>query len=158
MAERAFHLAQLNVGRILHPIDHPAIRPFLDALEHVNRLAEAAPGFVWRLQTESGNATDVQHPWSADQFALVNMSIWETADALRDYVYQSAHREYLARRQEWLEKPKAPHYVLWWVPAGHIPNLEQAAERLEHYRAQGPTAHAFWFGRLYPAPELVPTT
>ena len=92
------HLAQLNVGRVLHPVDHPAIRPFMDGLDHINRLAESSPGFIWRLQTESGNATDVRHPWSANPFALVNMSVWTSPAALKVYVYSSGHREYLARR------------------------------------------------------------
>jgi hypothetical protein len=147
------HLAQLNVGRVLHPVDHPAIRPFMDGLEHINRLADSSPGFVWRLQTESGNATDVRHPWSSDPFALVNMSVWTSPDALKEYVYRSGHREYLARRAEWFEKPTQAHYVLWWVPEGHIPSLEEAAERLEHYRQNGPTPYAFWFGALFPEPE-----
>jgi hypothetical protein len=150
---QAFHLAQLNVGRVLHPVDHPAIRPFMDALEHVNRLADSSPGFVWRLQTASGNATDVVHPWSADRFALVNMSVWTDPEALRQFVYRTQHREYLTRRAEWFEKPSQAHYVLWWVRAGHIPSLEEAAERLEHYRRHGPTAFAFWFVNLFPAPE-----
>ncbi|HTS74586.1 MAG TPA: DUF3291 domain-containing protein [Bryobacteraceae bacterium] len=149
----AFHLAQLNVGRILHPLDHPAIRPFMDALDHINRLADNAPGFVWRLQTESGNATDVKHPWSADPFFLVNMSVWTTPQALRDFIYRSEHREYLARRGEFFEKMAQAHYVLWWIPAGHIPTLEEAAGRLEHYQRNGPTPYAFWFGNLFPAPE-----
>lgn len=147
-----YHLAQLNVGRILHPLDHPQIRPFMDALNEINRLAESMPGFVWRLQTESGNATEVKHPWSADPFALVNMSVWTGPEALQNYVYRSKHREYLKRRLEFFEKPNEPHYVLWWVPAGHIPSLEEAAERLEHYRRNGPTPLGFWFGSLFPAP------
>jgi len=149
---QGFHLAQLNIGRLLHPLDHPAIQPFVEGLEHINRLADSSPGFVWRLQSESGNATDVSHPWSADPFMLVNMSVWETPDALRAFVYRSGHREYLARRSEWFEKSKEPNYVLWWVPAGHIPALDEAAERLEHYRQHGSTPHAFWFGKLFPEP------
>jgi hypothetical protein len=149
----SMHLAQLNVGRVIHPVDHPAIRPFMDGLEHINRLADNSPGFVWRLQTESGNATDVRHPWSADPFALVNMSVWTSPEALKAYVYNSSHREYLARRAEFFEKPKQAHYVLWWVPEGHIPSLEEAAERREHYRKNGPTPFAFWFGALFPEPE-----
>ena len=151
-----YHLAQLNIGRLVHPIDHPAIKPFLDALDEINALADAAPGFIWRLQTEEGNATAVEHPWSADPFMLVNMSVWTTPQALREFVYHSNHRPFLNRRTEWFEKPTAPHYVLWWIPAGHIPSLAEAQERLEHYRQHGPTAHAFWFGELFPAPTELP--
>jgi Domain of unknown function (DUF3291) len=116
-------------------------------------LADSSPGFVWRLQSASGNATDVTHPWSADPFVIVNLSVWESPEALRQFVYRSNHTEYLARRSEWFEKSKEATYVLWWVPAGHIPSLEEAAERLEHYRWHGPTPHAFWFGKLFPEPE-----
>lgn len=152
MSSTGFHLAQLNIARLLHPLEHDAIRPFVDGLQHINRLADGSPGFVWRLQTESGNATDVSHPWSADPFVIVNMSVWETPDALRSFVYRSGHMEYFARRSEWFEKSKAANYVLWWIRAGHIPSLEEAAERLEHYRRQGSTPHAFWFGKLFPEP------
>jgi hypothetical protein len=149
----SFHLAQLNIGRLVHPVDDPRIQGFLDGLDPINALAERSPGFVWRLQTESGNATDVHHPWSKDPFMLVNMSVWERPEDLREYVYRSGHIDYLQRRAEWFEKPSLPHYVLWWVPAGHIPTLGEARDRLEHYRRHGSTPHAFWFGNLFPAPS-----
>jgi hypothetical protein len=154
MMRQGFQLAQLNIGRLLHPLDHPAIRPFVEALEHINALADSSPGFIRRLQTESGNATDVAHPWSADPFMLVNLSVWKSPEDLRQFVYRSRHTEYLARRSEWFEKPQQAIYVLWWVPAGHIPSIEEAAERLEHYRQHGPTPYAFWFGKLFPQPVL----
>ena len=147
-------LAQLNIARLLHPLDDPRIAEFVNGLDRINELAEQSPGFVWRLKTGSGNATDVQHPWSADPFLLVNMSVWNTPDDLKNYVYRSGHLEFYLKRSQWFEAPKQPHYVLWWVPAGHIPSLEEARERLEHYRAHGATPHAFWFGKLFPAPEL----
>jgi hypothetical protein len=148
----SFHLAQLNIGRILHPLTDPRVKDFMDGLEQINALAERSEGFVWRLQTESGNATDVHHPWSEDPFALVNMSVWETPEDLKQYVYRSGHMAYLQRKAEWFEKPTQAHYVLWWIPRGHIPTLEEARDRLEHYRRHGATAHAFWFGSLFPAP------
>jgi len=150
-----FHLAQLNVARLLHPLDDPRIKDFVDGLERINALAERSPGFVWRLQSDSGNATDVQHPWSADPFMLVNMSVWKQPEDLREYVYRSGHMEYFQRRAEWFEKPVEAHYVLWWIPEGHIPTLEEARERLEHYRERGATPHAFWFGKVFPAPAAV---
>jgi hypothetical protein len=149
-----FHLAQVNIGRLLHPLDHPQIREFVDGLDRINALADRWPGFVWRLQTDSGNATDVQHPWSRDPFLLVNMSVWKSPEDLKQFVYRSGHLEYYLKRSEWFEKPSEAHYVLWWVPEGHIPNLEEARQRLEHYRAHGASPHAFWFGKLFPAPEL----
>src|SRR5262249_5313196 len=149
------HLAQLNIARMLHPLDDPRLREFVDALEPINALAESSPGFVWRLKSASGNATDLHHPWSDDPFMLVNMSVWLTPEDLRDYAYRSGHMEIYKRRAEWFEKPSAPTYVLWWVPAGHIPTLEEARDRLEHYRAHGATPHAFWFGKVFPAPVAV---
>jgi hypothetical protein len=149
-----YQLAQLNVGRLLHPLDDPRIREFVDGLEHINRLAEQSPGFVWRLQSDSGNATDLQHPWSQDPFMLVNMSVWKGPDELKAFVYRSGHLDYYLKRSDWFEKAAQAHYVLWWVPEGHIPNLEEARERLEHYRTQGASPRAFWFGKLFPAPAM----
>ena len=151
MSEAAFHLAQLNIARLLHPLDDPRIQTFVDGLDSVNALADQAPGFVWRLQSDSGNATDLSHPWSADPFLLVNLSVWTTVEPLKEFVYRSGHLDFLARRAHWFEKPREPHYVLWWVPAGHLPSIEEAAERLAHYRAHGATPYAFWFGKLFPA-------
>jgi hypothetical protein len=151
----AHHLAQINLARLIHPLDDPRVKEFVDALDPVNAMAERAPGFVWRLKSESGNATDLQHPWSSDPFLLVNMSVWESPEQLREFTYRSGHMQIYQRRAEWFEKPTQPHYVLWWVPAGHIPTLAEAQERLEHYRAHGATPHAFWFGKLFPAPETV---
>ncbi len=146
-----FQLAQLNIARLLHPLDHPQIAEFVAGLDEINRLAERSTGFVWRLKTDSGNATDVEHPWSADPFMLVNMSVWETPEDLRNYVYRSTHLDFYQKRSQWFEKPAEAHYVLWWIPAGHIPTLAEAQKRLEHYRRHGATPHAFWFGKLFPA-------
>lgn len=151
-----FHLAQLNVGRVLHPVDSPEIKEFMDGLDPINRLAEQSEGFVWRFQTASGNATDAQHPWSADPFFLVNMSVWESPEALKNYVYKSGHLDYYLKRANWFEKPKDAHYVLWWIPKGQIPTLHEAQERLEHYRKHGATPYAFWFGKLFPPGVVEP--
>jgi hypothetical protein len=152
----SYQLAQLNIARLLHPISDPRLREFVDALEPINAVADRAPGFVWRLKSDSGNATDIHHPWSHDPFLLVNMSVWESPHHLRDYTYRSGHMEFFQRRAEWFEKPSEPHYVLWWIPRAHIPTLEEAQERLDHYRANGATPHAFWFGKLFPSPAIVP--
>jgi hypothetical protein len=149
-----YHLAQLNIGRLLHPIDHPEIREFVEGLDHINALADQWPGFVWRLQTDSGNATDVQHPWSRDPFMLVNMSVWKSPEDLKQFVYRSCHLEYVLKRSQWFETPSQAHCVLWWIPEGHIPTLEEARQRLEHYRNHGDSAYAFWFGKLFPAREV----
>jgi hypothetical protein len=147
----AYHLAQLNIGRLSRPLDHPEIADFVNGLDHINRLAEASPGFVWRLQSAAGNATDI--PWSADPLEIVNMSVWTSPEELKNYVYRSEHLDFYLRRADWFERPSRPHYALWWIPAGAIPTLDEARERLEHYRTYGATPHAFWFGKLFPAPE-----
>jgi len=149
----AFYLAELNIARLRHPLDHPQISEFVAGLDTINQLAEQSAGFVWRFQTESGNATDAEHPWSADPFIIVNMSVWQTPDHLKDFVYRSRHLDFYQKRADWFEKLPEAHYVLWWIPAGHIPSVAEAKERLEHYRLHGPTADAFWFGKLFPAPS-----
>jgi hypothetical protein len=148
-----WHIAQLNVGRVVAPTDSPVLADFMAALDGVNALADAAPGFVWRLKSDSGNATDIQV--SPDPQFLVNMSVWESTAALFEFVYRSMHTKFMVRRREWFEPPAQPFLCLWWVPAGHIPSVEEALARLEHLRANGPTSHAFTFREKYPAPGSV---
>jgi hypothetical protein len=143
------HLAQINIARLIAPIDNPRIADFVAQLDQVNSLADHAPGFVWRLQSSSGNATDI--PYSNDPFLLVNMSVWESIDALRDYVYTSGHMNAFRDRAKWFERPDKPHYCLWWVPAGHIPTVIEGKERLEHYQQHGATPYSFWFSRHFAA-------
>jgi hypothetical protein len=145
-----WHIAQLNVGRILAPTDSPQLAEFMAALDKINARAEAAPGFVWRLQSDSGNATDIRV--SADPSFLVNMSVWATIESLFDFVYRSAHTAVMARRRQWFEKPTEAYQVLWWVPAGQVPSVPEALERLDHLRRHGPTPQAFTFNRRYPPP------
>lgn len=145
-----FHLAQINIGRILAPVDDPKIADFVARLNEINALADSAQGFVWRLESSSGNATDV--PYNDDPFVLVNMSVWESLEALRDYVYASRHIDVFRDRAKWFEKMEQPHYCLWWVPAGHIPTVTEGRERLEHYQTYGATPFSFWFGKQFPAP------
>lgn len=145
-----WHIAQLNVGRTLAPADSPQLAEFMAALDRINAQADGSPGFVWRLQSASGNATDILV--SADPNFLVNMSVWETLEALFDYVYRSAHTQVMVKRRQWFEKPTQAYMVLWWVPAGHIPSTAEALERLEHLRRHGPSPHAFTFSQRYPAP------
>jgi Domain of unknown function (DUF3291) len=143
-----FHLAQLNVATILAPLDDERMRGFVEALDHVNAIADASPGFVWRLKDDAGNATALR-PFGADM--IVNMSVWESADALFDYVYRSGHKAYLARRKEWFAMPAEMHLVLWWIPAGTIPTVEEAKRRLDLLRANGPSPEAFTFKQRFPA-------
>jgi len=143
MSDPRWHLAQLNVGRLLAPVESPVIEGFRAQLEPVNALADAHPGFVWRLQTEAGNATDIR-PTDDDLF-LINMSVWESIEALRGFTYTTAHVQVLRHRRSWFEQLAFAHLVLWWVPAGHIPTVDEAMDRLERLRREGPTPAAFTF-------------
>jgi hypothetical protein len=145
-----WHIAQLNVARAVAPLDSPALADFMAALDDVNALAEAAPGFVWRLKSDSGNATDIRA--GNDPQFIVNMSVWQSVEALFAFVYRSAHNKVMVRRREWFEKPTEAYQVLWWVPAEHAPTLAEALERLAHLRAHGPSTHAFTFKQRYPMP------
>lgn len=146
-----FHLAQLNLARALAPVDDPRLAEFVALLDQVNAVADRSPGFVWRLKTESGNATDIQA--FDDALMLINMSVWESPDSLRRFVYEGPHLGVMRQRAKWFERALESYYVLWWVPAGHIPTIEEAKARLEHLREHGESAHAFSFSRLFPAPD-----
>jgi hypothetical protein len=137
------HLAQLNIGRLRAPMDDPQIDDFRNNLEPVNALAEASPGFVWRLQDEHGDATGIK-PFG-DELEIVNLTVWESIDALADFTYRTGHVELLRRRREFFEAPSLPILCLWWIPEGTIPTVEDAIARLDHLRAHGPTATAFTF-------------
>ena len=141
-------IAQLNVARMKYEFDDPRMQEFIDRLEDINALADHAPGFVWRLQTDDGDATAIDF-FGAD--TLVNMSVWEDMESLHGYVYRSAHNEVMAQRKLWFDRVEAAYSVLWWVPAGHIPTIEEAAERLDLLREQGPSAGAFTFKQSFPA-------
>ena len=145
-----YHLAQVNIARLIAPIDDPKIAEFVAQLEPINALADAAPGFVWRLKSESGDATDIAY--NDDPFIIVNMSVWESVQALRDFAYRSDHVRVFRDRAKWFEKMDKPNYCLWWVPAGHIPTVAEGRERLEHYQRHGSTPYAFWFSQQFPAP------
>ncbi len=147
-----WHLAQANIARAVAPMDDPAMADFMAQLDTINALADRSPGFVWRLQSGSGNATDIAV--TDDPLVILNLSVWESADALFDYVYRTTHTRVMARRREWFEKPTKPHMVLWWVEAGHRPSVEEALERLEVLADRGPTPDAFTFKQRFPAPEL----
>src|SRR5687768_3566673 len=137
------HLAQLNIGRLRAPMDDPSIDDFRENLAPVNALAEATPGYVWRLQDESGNATGIK-PYG-DELEIVNLTVWTSIDALAEFTYRTGHVEFLRRRREFFEAAAQPILCLWWIPEGTIPTVEEALERLEHLRRHGPTPTAFTF-------------
>ena len=141
-----YHLAQLNIAKMKYPLDDPQMQEFVARLDEVNGLADAAPGFVWRLQTDEGDATAIDY-FGLD--TLVNMSVWDDVESLRDYAFRSAHKDVLARRHEWFDRMEQDYSVLWWVPAGSIPTIEEAAERLSSLRQHGPSARAFTFKHLF---------
>jgi hypothetical protein len=150
MTDAAFpyELAQVNIARLKAPLDSPQLKDFVDALDPVNADADSADGFVWRLQSDSGNATDV--PVLGDEWLIVNLTVWRDANALTAYMYQGRHREMLARRREWFERLEEAVTALWWVPAGHRPTVSEAEERLLHLRAHGPTPYAFTLRTSFP--------
>jgi hypothetical protein len=147
-----FQLAEINIARLIAPLDHPKIADFVADLAPINALADRSNGFIWRLQGEQGNATDLSY--SDDPSVIVNMSVWTTPEALRDFVYRSDHVDVFRKRASWFEPHTQAPYCLWWVPSGHIPTVTEGRERLEHYHRHGPTAHAFWFSQLYAAPAF----
>lgn len=148
-----FALAQLNVARMLAPMDSAQMADFKAGLQPLNTLADDAPGFVWRLQTDEGDATAIR-PFPDDQL-VVNLSVWRDIDSLRAYAYRGPHADYLKRRREWFSRMAEAFSVLWWVPIDHQPTAAEAAERLQHLREHGPSAHAFTFARIYPSPAAV---
>jgi Domain of unknown function (DUF3291) len=136
-----YQLAQLNIGVIKGPMDSPQMADFANNLERINAVADASPGFVWRLQTEAGDATAIR-PFD-DPNLLVNMSVWRDVESLNRYVYSSAHVEIMRRRREFFERMDTAFLVLWWVPRGHRPTVDEAMARLALLRARGPSAMAF---------------
>jgi hypothetical protein len=149
----SWELAQINIGRLLAPTDAPATAGFMNALEPINALADAAPGFLWRLQTEDGDATAIR-PYP-DDLMIVNMSTWASLEALADFVYGEEHRAIMVQRRQWFEKFESVYLALWWVPAGHVPSIDEAKERLALLEANGPTPEAFTFRRPFPAPDEI---
>ncbi|XVV37171.1 DUF3291 domain-containing protein [Streptomyces sp. CA-100214] len=156
MTDAVYELAQVNIARLKAPLDSPQLKDFTDALDPVNAAADAADGFVWRLQSEAGDATDI--PVFGDSWLIINMSVWRNADALTAFMYQGRHREMLARRREWFERLAEAVTTLWWVPAGHRPTVAEAETRLLHLRAHGPTPYAFTLRTSFPAGATVPET
>jgi hypothetical protein len=146
-----YHLAQLNIARFKLPMEDPAMAGFVEQLDPINALADEAPGFVWRLQTEEGNATSI-HAFE-DDLMLVNMSVWESVEALADFVYRSGHIEVMRRRREWATRMPEAYMVLWWVPAGELPSVEEAKGRLAQLRERGPTPQAFTFKERFSPDE-----
>jgi hypothetical protein len=149
---RTHHLAQINVSRMLAPLESPVMAGFVGQLEAVNAVADRSPGFVWRFQTEEGNATYVR-PFD-DELIIVNISVWESIEALRQYVYHDVHATVLRNRNLWFSRMNEAHLAMWWIPTGTLPTIDQARERLEHLRRHGETPFAFTFRHPFAEPRL----
>jgi hypothetical protein len=147
-----FHLAQVNIGRFRAPIESPTMEGFRAQLDPINALADRSPGFVWRLQTEEGNATGIR-PSDRDPLLAINLSVWESLEALQAFVYQSHHVGTLRERHRWFAPMEGPILALWWIPPGHLPTVEEAMDRLAHLKAHGPAPHAFTFRTPFPSPD-----
>jgi hypothetical protein len=149
-----WQLAQLNIGRAIAPLDNPLMTGFTEQLDAINQLAERSPGFVWRLQSDSGNATDIA--FDADPLLIANLSVWASLDELQRYVYTGDHLSVLKQRKAWFSKIEGPTLVLWWIRAEHIPSLLEAKAALELLRLNGPTPCAFSFAKPFPPPQSAP--
>jgi hypothetical protein len=148
-----YYLAEVNIGRILGPMDSPVMEEFAANLNRINALAEGSEGFIWRLKDDSNNATSI--PVTEDRFLILNLSVWRNIDDLFAYTYRTAHAEYVRRRAEWFERLKEMHMAFWYIPAGHIPTVEEAMDRIARIREQGPSPYAFNFKRRFTAEEAV---
>ncbi len=150
-----FQLAEVNIARMLAPLSDPQMEGFVARLDEINAIADNSPGFVWRLQTEDGNATTLR-PFE-DDLILVNLSVWASLSDLNAYVYKSMHRPVLQQRNQWFEQFDGPHLALWWVHSDHGPSVEEAKERLFYLRTHGETPFAFSFKKAFPSPEEINT-
>jgi hypothetical protein len=147
-----WHLAQLNIARMVAPLDSPVMAGFVAKIAEFNALADRSPGFVWRFQDDAGDATYLR-PYDDDRI-IFNMSVWASPDHLKAYVYRTGHADLIRQRQQWFEHSDVAIMALWWVPAGALPTVEEAKARLEHLRKHGATAHAFGFRQIFPPATL----
>lgn len=155
MSDQRYQLAQINIGRMLGPIDGPVMADFAARLDEINALAETSPGFVWRLKGDENNATSLRV--YDDDMIIINMSVWDNLDALYEYVYYSNHVEVFRRRREWFSKMEI-YMTLWYVPVGHLPTPQEAKDKLEYLEQHGPTPLAFTFKQQFTVDEMLAYT
>ena len=146
-----YHLAQINIARARDTIDSATMKGFVERIDEINALADEFPGFVWRLQTEEGDATSLQ-PFD-DPGIIVNMSVWEDLESLKRFVYRSTHVDLVRDREAWFSKMMEAYQALWWVPACHLPTLQEGKEKLEYIQERGPGEEAFTFARHFAPPQ-----
>ena len=142
-----YYLAQINIAKAQASMDSESMMGFVNRLDEINTLADKSPGFVWRLQTEDGNATAI-HAFD-DPLLLVNMSVWENIESLKQFVYKSLHVELISDRDAWFDKMPNVHQALWWIPAGHTPSVDEGKEKLDHLQKNGVSKIAFTFANSY---------
>ncbi|MFK8081408.1 MAG: DUF3291 domain-containing protein [Granulosicoccus sp.] len=147
----AWELAQLNIATLVAPLDSPVLADFVANLDRINGIADQSPGFVWRLQTNEGDATDLEHDF--DNNVIVNLSVWESVEDLHNYVYKTAHAQVMSRRKEWFERMSDAYTVLWWVPKGHQPTTSEAKQKLDVLKSDGPGSAAFTFKNVFEKPS-----
>jgi hypothetical protein len=140
------HIAQLNIGRFRYPSDDPRMATFMTNLDRLNALAERSDGFVWRLKDESNNATAIRP--TSEPTTAVNLSVWESVEALERFVWATVHKRFYNRKGDWFEKHATPHFVMWPIPPRYVPDLEEAMGRLAHLTAHGDSDFAFGWSHL----------
>ena len=148
--QQKYYLAQINIALMKAPLNDPIMAEFADALEKINEVAEVSPGFVWRLKTQSGNATDIRA--YCDSKMLINISVWRSVEQLKEYVYESLHRDFFVRRRKWFEKYQGEHFAMWWIPLEHLPTIEEGKAKLEYLSIHGDSPKSFTFAQPYPSP------
>lgn len=149
MMRDGHHLAELNVGRLLAPTDDPRVADFMLALDRVNGLGRRMPGFVWMMEGSGEPGTgNTENAIGDDPQAITNLTVWESVETLEQFVWNTVHRQFYERRKEWFEILGEQHFVMWWVPEGHCPSLEEALERLEHKKTHGDSDQAFGWSYL----------
>lgn len=147
-----YHIAQVNMAYALAPLGDPRLAAFSAQLDQIYALAEASPGFIWRLKAEDFSSSSPDLPTDERLFATI--SVWSTIEALRAFTYQGEHVQVMRRRREWFVPLKGAYIALWWVPAGHTPDLAEVKERMDYLRLHGPTPFAFSFNQSFPAPAM----
>src|ERR1700745_4292624 len=149
---KLWHLAQYNIARMRALLDDPSMAEFLANLHRLNSLADGSPGFVWRHQEQDGTSTSVRV--RNDERIIINLSVWDSVEALFEFTYRSEHVEFYRRRRDWFEHIEQPYLVLWWVPAGSLPKVDEAEARLDHLITHGSTPYAFTFKQRFPPPDM----
>lgn len=153
MSENRYHIAELNIARMIAPLDSPVMAEFINNLNALNSLGEQSEGFVWRLKTDDGSATSIRA--FDDPAIIVNLTVWASIEALFEFTYKSEHVDFFRRRREWFEKLESAAVVLWWIPAGTPPTVEEAKAKLEYLQANGPTPLAFTFKQRFTVEEML---